>query len=434
MSTRTGKGRQVRSRILHIRYILLFGIFTFAWTVKLCAYSQEQGSGWQKQVRDYCERKDWDSALRLINEEIGRAPQDMDVRAWHARVLTWSGRLEEAEKEYAEIFRHQPNDADIWQGLATVYQREGRTQQRLEALRRAVEIAPGRTELHIAFGRALLAAGDAAQARNEFEKALRQDPASEEARAGMQSLRSEPKHELRLGQENDLLSFADSYHDEWVSLVSAWTTHWSTSFAGSSYQRAGLNAGKFLGSVTGRMPKWGALTVGGGAGHDNTVIPKHEVFFDLDHGWKTSEGGLLRGVELDYGQHWYWFQTAHILSLNATSIVYMPQEWSFALRFTEARSSFAGTGTEWRPSGMARLGFPLKNQGSRRLSGNVFYAAGTEDFAEVDQIGRFASQTYGGGLRFQFTSRQDISGYASYQKRTQNRTDLGFGFSYGIHF
>jgi len=51
----------------------------------------------------------------------------------------------------------------------------------------------------------------------------------------------------------------------------------------------------------------------------------------------------------------------------------------------------------------------------------------------VDQIGSFASQTYGGGWRFQITSRQAVSGFAGYQKRTQNRTDRSFGLSYGIH-
>src|SRR5256886_8546554 len=35
-----------------------------------------------------------------ISQEIAEAPQDMDVRAWRARVLAWSGKLPEAEKEY----------------------------------------------------------------------------------------------------------------------------------------------------------------------------------------------------------------------------------------------------------------------------------------------------------------------------------------------
>jgi hypothetical protein len=66
--------------------------------------------------------------------------------------------------------------------------------------------------------------------------------------------------------------------------------------------------------------------------------------------------------------------------------------------------------------------------------GNIFFGAGTEDFAQVDQIGRFSSKTYGGGLRFELTERQDVVSYASFQQRTQSHTDVNFGFSYGIRF
>jgi hypothetical protein len=142
----------------------------------------------------------------------------------------------------------------------------------------------------------------------------------------------------------------------------------------------------------------------------------------------------VHGVEFDYGQHWYWSQAARILTLNGSAFVYFPRDWTLTLAATGARSAFSGTGAEWRPSGLGRLAFPLAHWSERRLSGNVFFAVGTEDFALIDQIGRFASQTYGGGLRFQISSRQDITGYAGYQKRTQGRTDTSFGLSYGIHF
>ena len=174
--------------------------------------------------------------------------------------------------------------------------------------------------------------------------------------------------------------------------------------------------------------------MGGAIGHDNAVIPKSEAFFDLDHGWKSGETNFIRGMEVVYGQHWYWYQSARILTLSGTAIVYLPREWTLSLGATGARSAFSGTNAEWRPSGITRLEFPLVDWGVKRLSGSTFYAAGTEDFAQVAQIGRFASQTYGGGLRFQINARQDVKGYASYQKRTQNRTDTTFGFSYGIHF
>lgn len=395
---------------------------------------QNQALDWQAQVRKYAEARDWDAAMHVVEQEIALAPQDLDVRAWRARVLAWSGRLADAEREYLEILKTSPTDPDNWIGLANVYLQEGKIQQAQQVADTAEGLDTKRADLHAARARVLRAAGKQNEARLEFQKALGLDPESAEAREGLISLRSEPKHELRFGQDNDLLNFAGDYHDEWMSVVSQWTAHWATNVSGDFYQRSGAAAGTFVGSVTRRQPKWGAVTVGGAIGHDNGVIPKSEVFFELDHDWKTGESNFVRGLEFTYGQHWYWYQSARILTLNGGTIVYLPQDWTFSVAATGARSAFAGTGAEWRPSGITRLGFPLTHWEKKRLSGSIFFAAGTENFAVVDQIGRFASQTYGGGLRIQINDRQDMSGYAGYQRRTQSRTDASFGLSYGIHF
>jgi len=58
----------------------------------------------------------------------------MDVRAWRARVLAWSGQLADAEKEYLEIVKVSRTDPDNWMGLAGVYLREGRAEDALRAL------------------------------------------------------------------------------------------------------------------------------------------------------------------------------------------------------------------------------------------------------------------------------------------------------------
>ena len=398
------------------------------------AVGQDQKPDWQTQVRKYSEALDWESALRILNQEASKAPQDLDVRAWRARVLYWSGHSVESEKEYLEILKVSRKDPDVWMGLANVYLREGRTVEALDASDTAVQLDPSRADLHASRARVLRAAGERKLAQLEYQKALSLDHTSAEAQSGIISLRMEPKNELRFGQENDLFNFAGANHDAWVSLVSQWSSHWATSAAGSFYQRSGIDAGKFVGSVTRRQSKWGAFTIGGAAGHDNAVIPKSEAFFELDHGWKASETNIVRGVEFVYGQHWYWYQSSRILTLNGTTIVYLPREWTFSLGATGARSAFSGTAAEWRPSGIARLRFPLAAWGAKQLSGNVLFAVGTEDFAQVDQIGRFSSQTYGGGLRFQVTARQDVTGYASYQMRTLDRRDTAFGLSYGIHF
>ena len=398
------------------------------------AFAQGQKDEWKTQIRKYAEAKDWESALRVVEQEIARAPQDMDVRAWRARVLAWAGKLTAAEEEYVEILRVSRTDPDNWMGLASVCLREGKIPDALKAINAAEELDPKRSDIHAVRARILRAAGRRKEAQSEFRAALRLDPESMEAHDGLISVRRGAQHELRFGEDNDLLNYSADFHGEWTSLASQWTSHWATSIAGNFYQRSGAEAGKFTGSITRKQPAFGALTIGGAVGHDNGVIPKSEVFFDLDHGWRTSESGFVRGMEFDYAQHWYWYQAARILTLNGTTLISLPQEWTFTIAATGARSAFSGTGAAWKPSGTGRLGFPLARWGERRLSGNISFAAGTENFAIVDQIGSFASQTYGGGLRFQINGSQDLTGFAGYQKRTQNRSDTTFGLSYGIHF
>jgi tetratricopeptide (TPR) repeat protein len=400
----------------------------------IAAWGQESTASWQEDLRRCAKAKDWSAALAIADREIDRTPQDMDVRAWRARVLMWSGKLAEAELEYHVLLATAPHDPDNWLGLATVYSREGRPREALQALDRAVELDPMRTDIHVARARALKVLGSQNEARLEFNRTLDLDPTNAEGRAGLISLRGELKHELRLGVNTDLFNFTDANQDEGLTLISRWTPAWRTLVAFDGYHWGGTDAEKFVASLARKLPRLGTLTVGGAAAQDNGVIPKNEGFFDYDQGFRLRRARFLRGLELVYGQHWYWYTTARILTTNETLLFYLPRDWTWSLGLIEARSHFLGTGAEWRPSGMARLGFPIANWEQRRLGGNVFFAVGTENFAQVNQIGEFSSQTFGGGLRLQLTGRQDITGFADYQKRTQDRTESSFGFTYGIRF
>ena len=409
-------------------------VAVFIWLLSAVGLGQQVISTWQEEVRRCAEAHDWIGAMSIVDRQIGRAPQDMDVRAWRARVLTWSGKLAEAEVEYKEILAAAPNDPDNWMGLASIYSREKRSREALQALDRAVELDPGRVDIRVARGAALRALGAQSQAKLEFRHALDLDPTNAEGRAGIISLRGDTKQELRVRVNTDLFNFADANQDEELTILSKWSSRWSTSVAADDYRWGGLNAEKFVASVTGRLPAWGALTVGGAAAHDNGVIPREETFCEYDQGFKLRGSGPVQGIEIIYGQHWYWYATARILTMTETALFYLPREWTWSVGLIEARSHFSGTGAEWRPSGMTRLGFPLTRWKDRRVGGNVLFAIGTENFAQVNQIGEFSSQTYGGGLRFQLTGLQDVTGFAAYQRRSLNRDETSFGFSYGIRF
>jgi tetratricopeptide (TPR) repeat protein len=419
--------RRFRKSVLHR---LLIGAFLLAPPV----WGQTSQPDWQTQVRRYSEKKDWASAMRIVEEEIARAPGDVDVRAWRARVLEWSGNLAEAEREYLQILQIANKDPDNWMGLGNVYLREGKTQEASRALDTAIGLDPRRADLRMAHGRALAAAGDLRSARLEFQRAISLDPANKEVRVAQRSVFSEPKNELTVGQEDNAFNFLYPNYDESLSLQTQWTPHWSTTFVGNFFQWGPAHAGKFQASVGGQLPKWGGLTVGGATGHDSGVIPKTEAFFELDHGWKISETRFTRGLELTYEQHWYWYNDAKVQALAGVALIYLPRDWTFSIGVSEARSTFPGLGTQWRPSETARLEFPIIAREQKALAGNIFFATGTENFASIDQIGSFASQTYGGGLKFAITARQSIGPYASYQKRSQNRTDTNFGLNYGLRF
>ncbi len=406
---------------------LVRGLFSFV-SVALLSLSQpvaaqEQPLNWQAQVRKYCDASDWPSAIRLVEAEMVRAPQDLDLKAWHARVLTWAGRLEEAERDYREILAIDRRDPDNWAGLATVCLRQGKIEEALHAAKIAAEIDPERTDLHAAYVRVLQAAGQRAES----------GPVLAKAPQPIKPGRSR-QNELRVGVENDSLSYTVANQAQGASLSTRWTPLWSTNVGGGLYQRGGIFADKFVGSVTLHAPVFAAITAGGAIADDNAVIPKSEAFFDLDRGLANRDGKVLKGIEFEYGQHWYWYQAARILTLNGAAILYLPRDWSLTLGAIGARSAFSGTGVEWRPSGSTRLGFPLVAWSNGSLSGNIFFAAGAENFASADQIGRFSSQTYGGGLRCEFSSRMYATFTYSYQKRTQNRTDSYTGAGYGIRF
>jgi hypothetical protein len=152
--------------------------------------------------------------------------------------------------------------------------------------------------------------------------------------------------------------------------------------------------------------------------------------FGYGHGLRL-DNPFIRGIEASYDQHWYWYSTARILTLGGTALVYLPRDWTWLLSINAARSAFSGVpGHDWQPNGRTRLGFPL----ARRLSGNLMFAVGSESFAEIDQTGRFAARTFGGGLRLALNHTQDITGYVAAQDRSQGRSETSGGVSYGFRF
>ncbi len=409
-------------------WALLLTLFFLASFPQL-AHSQN----WISEVRRLAAEQKFAEAQRILDERLAQAPDDMEATGWRGRVHAWSGNFAEAEKDYRRVLQAVPQEAEIMLALADVLLWQKRNSDALEIADRAAQLLRGTPlapEAAIRQGRALRALGRNEEARRAFEDAARLDPANQEARSALRGLAHPPRHELRAGLDYDTFNFAGDAQAYTVSLRSDISSRWRTNASLSFFNRFGEKPVRGGGSVTYKATARDALTFGAAGADHRGIIAKSELFFDYNRGFRISETAPVRGLELDYAQRWLWFRGARILTLTPSAILYLPRDWTFTIQTTAARSRFPGIAPEWRPSGLARLAFPVH----AKLILNTFFAVGTENFARVDQVGRFSARAWGGGGRWQFAPRQDVSFYSFHQDRSQGRSQTSFGLSYGFRF
>jgi tetratricopeptide (TPR) repeat protein len=393
------------------------------------AWSQENVADWQQLVRAKAEAHQLDAAVALVDQQLVHVPGDLEAHGWRGRLLAWQGRWAGAELEYRFVLHRAPDDVDVLSGLADVLLWQGRPREALAAVDRARDLAPSQTSILLRRARILRGLENTSEARSQYREILRNEPGNQEATDGLAGLSAENKHELRMGADWSTFNYTNAAEAQGVILISHWTRRCSTTAETGFYQRFGQDATRFAGSSSFHFTKNDWLNAGGAVANANGIVPTNEAFFEYGHGLRVANR-WIKGFEASYQQRWLWYQGAHVLTLSATQLYYLPGEWTWSLTLTGARSGFANAGIEWVPSGSTRLQFPLH----RALTGNVAFANGTENFAQVDQIGHFSARTFAGGLKYRFEARQDISGYVAVQDRTQGRSQNSYGLSYGFRF
>jgi tetratricopeptide (TPR) repeat protein len=391
--------------------------------------AQMTTSDWEQQLREFIRNQQLDAGLAVVEQRIAISPTDLEAHGWRGRILAWKGRWSAAETEYHQVLVKSPDDIDILTGLADVLLWQERPQEALQSLDQANRLSPSNPEVLSRRARVLLTLGRTEEARAQLREILRIDPHDETVSKTLKGLAPEARHELRLGEDIDTFNYTDTAQAQILGLNSRWNPRWSTFFETSFYQRFGQDAAKASGGVAFRFAARDWLSAGGAGANDHGVIPRTEAFFEYGHSLRF-QNQLVRGMEVTYQQHWFWYRGAHVLTTGTSQVLYLPREWTWGLTVNGARSGFSGSGIEWVPSGSTRLGFPLY----RGWNGNLLFAVGSENFAQVDQIGRFSARTFGGGLRYRISLRHDISGYVASQDRSQGRTQNSFGMSYGLRF
>jgi tetratricopeptide (TPR) repeat protein len=382
---------------------------------------------WQAELHARVSARDLPAALQIVDLRLAETPQDLEARGWRARILAWSGRWKGAETDYRIVLAAFPQDVDMLVGLSYVLTWERDYLDALDVLNRAEEIEPARADIYLSRGRALRASGQLKESRLAFQKSLALNPEDQEAKDELASAVADPRFTLSFGADFDRFNFTSSAKAFTTSLTAKISPRWTTNISVVGLRRFGQQAETFFLSAGYKLTHRDSITVGGGTATDQSIVPVDSAFLEYGHGFSLGERFAL---ETTYNQHWFWYHGARVMTLTPQVTLDLPKSWSWSLQLTEARSSFAGLLPAWRPSGLTRLSFPIHHT----LSGNVFYAAGTEDFALVDQIGSFSAETLGGGLSYWFHSRHCFTGYLGRQRRSQGRTDTSFGVSYAYRF
>ncbi len=359
--------------------------------------SQAAAADWQAGIRQRVAAEDLPGALARAEARLAESADDLEARGWRARILGWLGRWTEAEADYRRVLERAPKDVDILVGL----------------------------------GRTLRALDRPAEARDCFRAALAIDPRNAEAEQGLASVRAAPRHHLSVNADADRFNYTPQGAQAYAAAVrSDWTPRW-TSVVGARFDhRSGVSAARWSGALTARLPARSALTVGGSIGRDHGIVSEGEIFADIGRGFTFDRSRFIRGVEVNLQARRLWFEAADVITVAPGAIVYLPRDWMLSVAVTAARSRFPDVGAEWRPSSVTRLTFPV----AVVVTGHIFFAAGTENFALVDQIGRFSAKTVGGGARVRLPGGREVTGYIAYQARTQGRSQTSVGFGYVVRF
>lgn len=91
-------------------------------------------------------------------------------------VLRKQGKFAEAEKEFREAIRLQPDYAEAHELLAVALLEQGKTDEGIAERREAVRLKPGDANFHINLGDALLKQGDTEETIKEYREASRLIP------------------------------------------------------------------------------------------------------------------------------------------------------------------------------------------------------------------------------------------------------------------
>ena len=123
---------------------------------------------------------DWSEAKKQQVQDDLEASIDREYYAQRdhnlGKVLTWAGKLEEAEAPLMRASQVLTDNPEVWLNQGILFEKTGRRDQAVQALRRAIALAPDAAEAHFNLGTNLGYLGRTAEGIEAIEEAIRLQP------------------------------------------------------------------------------------------------------------------------------------------------------------------------------------------------------------------------------------------------------------------
>jgi YaiO family outer membrane protein len=353
-------------------------------------------------------------ALAAFRQRAAQNPNDLEARLWIARLHERMGNPDQAESVYRSVLLEDPDNLEAALGVAATLLARDELDETIDLLEAIEERAPQNATLLSLLGRAHRRAGREAQAIGYFERVVAIAP-TDEHRFRLEDAR------LSYGHRIETRGFGEQFSGTTpdtrggdLAINYRLSERLRVIGRGQAQRKFSVSEQRGGGGVEWRWQPATTLRAQLLVGPGNLVMP---------------EGDFLGEVDYTHG----------------------PAVWTASIRyfdFTGARTTFLSPGVAWPASDRiwlavryalgwtetsrsgVEIGHTAQLRGTyrfyRRLSLQVGYAAGVEDFEtfSIDRIGDFRANTVSAGVRLDLpTLTAVVAGYERQWRR--GNIDMG---------
>lgn len=119
--------------------------------------------------------------LTQLRAAVAASPDNLPLRKLYANALLRHKKYEEAETAFKDILRLSPDDTSLKVGLATAFYQLSKTAAGLVIMEEVIKTGTPPGHAWLLYAKLLLKAGDGAEAKDAYEKAILIDPSLDDA-------------------------------------------------------------------------------------------------------------------------------------------------------------------------------------------------------------------------------------------------------------